>query len=265
MHYTRIKSLCFLIFLVIALSSCSNTKQLSYFQDLNDTTRIQQIALYPYQPLKLQPDDQVQITISSTSPESSQFFNLGSATAASNVAGTITAPSPVLMNVYNVSSKGDITMPVLGDIQVADLTTEELKQKLNVSLKSYLKDAVVSVRLANFKVTVVGEVGRPTTLPVAGERMNVLEAIGAVGDMTVYGQRYNIKVMRKTNDIMKVAHLDFNKSSALQSPYFQLKQNDVVYVEPIKTRGLVGTKLSYVLPIVASAVLILVSLFTLIK
>lgn len=262
---TTIKNLGFLIVIAAAISSCSNPKQLSYFQDLKDTSRVQQLALYPYQPLKLQPDDQVQITISSTSPESSQYFNLGSATAASNVAGTITAPSPVLMNVYNVSSKGDITMPVLGDLYVANLTTEELKQKVSIALKSYLKDAVVSVRLANFKVTVVGEVGRPTTLPVAGERMNVLEAIGAVGDMTVYGQRYNVKVMRKTKDSMQVAHLDFNKSSALQSPYFQLRQNDVVYVEPIPTRGLVGTKLSFVLPIVASVVLVLVSVITLLK
>ncbi|MEO7310411.1 MAG: polysaccharide biosynthesis/export family protein [Chitinophagaceae bacterium] len=250
---------------VIFFSSCSNPKQLSYFQDLNDTGRMQQVAMYPYEPLKLQADDQVQISISSTSPESSQYFNLGSATTTSNVAGTIATPSAVLMNVYNVSAKGDITMPVLGDIPVAGLTTEELKEKISDLLKPYLKNAVVAVRLSNFKVTVVGEVGRPTTLPVAGERMNVLEAIGAVGDMTIYGSRYNVKVMHKAGNNMQISHLDFNKSSALKSPYFQLRQNDVVYVEPIKTKGLVGNKVSYVLPIVASAVLIIVSIISLLK
>ena len=99
------------------------------------------------------------------------------------------------------------------------------------------------VRLTNFKVTVIGEVGRPVVVPVNGQSINVLEAIGAAGDMTVFGTRKNVKVIRKLpSGVTEVAKLDFNKSTVLQSPYFQLKQNDVIYIQPNKNKGLAGSQ-----------------------
>ena len=150
----------FVVFLVVAVG-CKTSKQLAYFQDLNDTSHVQVVSQYRFEALRLMADDQVQITISSTSPEASQYFNLMAATPVTSVAGAnVAMPSQSFLNVYTVSPKGDITLPVLGDIKVAGLTTEDLKKKISSSLQSYLKDAVVSVRLINFKVTVIGEVTR---------------------------------------------------------------------------------------------------------
>jgi polysaccharide export outer membrane protein len=235
--------------LLFLFASCYNSKQLGYFQDLVDTSRVQGVQMYPYEPLRLQPDDQVQINISSISPEASQFFNLLLPTSTTGVG---TTGNQAFQNIYLIDQQGLISMPVLGDIKSAGLTTEELRLKIKGMLKDYLKDPVVTVRFSNFRVTVIGDVGHPTVVPVQGERINVLEALGAAGDMTVYGKRYNVKVVRRTGDELDVAHLNFNNSKAIQSPYFQLRQNDVVYVEPYKSKGLISESWVTFVPIVTS-------------
>ena len=249
------------LLLLALLASCQNSKQLAYFQDLSDTSRVQYVNMAPYEPIRLQPDDQVQITISSTAPEAAQFFNLMTATPVSQVAGVVSTPSQSFQNVYTVSSKGMVTLPVLGDILAAGLTIDDLKMRIRGMLTDYLKDAIVSVRLSNFKVTVIGDVQRPIVVPVQGERINVLEAIGAAGDMTVYAKRFNVKVVRKANDLYEVAHLNFNSSKAFQSPYFNLKPNDVVYVEPNKNKGMLGETWNFWVPVFTSfATLIVVTI-----
>jgi polysaccharide biosynthesis/export protein len=218
----------------------------------------------PFNPIRLQADDQLQITISSTTPEASQFFNLMTANPSStSVAGTssASAPSQSFANVYAIATNGNITLPVLGEVVTAGLTTEQVRLKIDGLLADYLKDAVVSVRLINFKVTVIGDVSRPVVVPVQGEGMNILEALGAAGDMTVFGKRYNVKVMRKVGDEMEVAHLNLNSSKAMQSPYFQLRQNDVVYVEPNKNKGILGESWVLWVPVITSILsLILVAI-----
>jgi len=243
----------FCILMLSLLMACQNSKQLAYFQDLKDTANLQKVKLYNYEPLKLQQNDQVQVTISSQSAEASQYFNLMTATPTSSIAGVTTQPIQNFANVYTVSPTGYITLPILGDIPSIGLTTQELKVKISSLLGEYLKDAVVSVRLINFKVTVIGDVTRPLVVPVQGEQINLLEALGAAGDMTVFGKRYNVKVIRKNGDSMEIAHINFNTSKAIQSPYFQLKQNDVVYVEPNKNKGFLGESFNIWVPVILSA------------
>lgn len=246
-----------------ALTSCTHSRQLAYFQDLSDTGRIQFVEQYPFQPLKLMVDDQIQVTISSTSPEAAQFFNLAAATVGSPSTSSVTTPAMNNISVYTVSTNGNITMPVLGEVPVAGLTTEEVKNKIAGSLRDYLKDAVVAVRLVNFKVTVIGEVAHPINVPIGGERYTVLEAIGAAGDMTEYSNRYNVKVMRKTPAGMEVAHLNFNNSKILKSPFYQLHQNDIVYVEPNVDKGFRTERISIFLPFVVSITSFVVSVVSL--
>lgn len=242
------------LLLLAWLTSCQNSKQLAYFQDLSDTGRVYYLNMAPYEPIRLQADDQLQITISSTAPEAAQFFNLMTATPVSQVAGVASMPNQSFQNVYTISSKGTITLPVLGDIMAAGLTIDDMKMRIRGMLTDYLKDAIVSVRLSNFKVTVIGDVQRPVVVPVEGERINVLEAIGAAGDMTVYAKRFNVKVVRKARDIFEVAHLNFNSSKAFQSPYFNLKPNDVVYVEPNKNKGMLGESWQFWVPVITSVI-----------
>lgn len=258
---SRIRHYLYLLLLVPFVWSCEASKQLAYFQDLDDSLNVQNVHQYPYKPLVLQPDDQVQITISSTSPESSQFFNLQAATVSQMSSGG-GAPSSSVINVYTISSKGDITMPVFGDIHVAGFTTEELKEHVSKLLLPYLKDGIVSVRLVNFRVTVIGEVGHPFVVPITGERFNVIEAIGAAGDMTVFAKRYNVRVMRRTPQGLSVAHLNFNNSKVFQSPYFQLQQNDLIYVEPHKSKATRSENAVILIPIMASILTVLINLAT---
>jgi polysaccharide export outer membrane protein len=235
------------ILLPFFLVSCYNSKQLAYFQDLSDTSKKYTVDLYPAEPLRLQPDDQVQVNISSVSSEASQFFNLLQAAPSSGIGTALSIP-----NVYSLNQQGFISLPILGDIRAQGLTTEELRLRIRELLKDYLKEAVVSVKLVNFRVTVIGDVSGPKVVPVQGERINVLEALGAAGDMTVYGKRYKVKVMRQKEGNLEVAHLNFNHSRAIQSPYFQLRQNDVVYVEPNKNKGIATETWLILLPLMST-------------
>jgi polysaccharide biosynthesis/export protein len=253
-----------ILFAIFSLYSCKTSRQLPYFKDLPDTAAVSKINTLPYEPLKLQTNDEVQVTISSTSPEASQFFNLMAITPSPSASGTMTTnQSQGYINLYRVSGNGFITLPVLGDIMAAGFTTEELKSNISEKLKDYLKDAVVIARLTNFKVTVIGEVGQPVVIPVNGQTINVLEAIGAAGDMTVFGIRNNVRVIRKLPDgNTEVAILNFNKSDLLKSPYFQLKQNDIVYVQPNKSKGILGTRTNVWLPIVTGIISIAAIIIT---
>ena len=234
----------------LIFAECKTPKQLAYFQDL-PKDQATSLNTTPYQPLKLQTNDEVQINISSPSSEASQLFNLGAMAPSTNGSpNEIGGINSGLINLYRVSSTGKITLPILGEVNAAGLTTEELKVLISQKLSGYLKQAVVTVNLTNFKVTVIGEVTRPIVVPVNGQAINVLEAIGASGDLTVYGIRNNVRVIRKLpNGKTEIAVLDFNNSSVMMSPYFQLQQNDIVYVQPNKNKGILGTRSNILIPI----------------
>lgn len=239
----------FILFATLLFASCKTGKELAYFQDLNsDPGKVQEVRIAAESPLKLQANDQMQIVISSVSPEAAQLFNMMGAAVA---AGT---NSQVMQSAYTISPSGNVTIPGIGDVKVAGLTTDEAKIAIRDAVVPYLKDAVVSASLINFRVTVMGEVARPITLQVAGERMNVLEALGMAGDLTVFAKRNTIKVLRKTSDKVEVATLDLNSSDIMRSPYYNLKQNDIVYVEPLKRKGAQTQNLNILIPIVTSFV-----------
>lgn len=241
------------------LSSCRTGRELALFQDLNntETTRVQQVRTAAFDPLRLQPDDQLQIVISSISPEASQLFNLmGSAVITGN------NNTQNMQSVYSVSPSGNITIPVVGDIKVAGLTTDEAKLAIKNAVSEYLKDAIISATLINFRVTVMGEVARPSTFQVAGEKINVLQAIGMAGDLTVFAKRSNVKVIRKAGDKVEVAHLNLNNSSVMRSPYYNLRQNDVVLIEPGRRKGLQAEGLNIIIPAATSILSLIIVAIT---
>ncbi|NTS43761.1 polysaccharide export protein [Flavisolibacter sp. BT320] len=169
--------------------------------------------------LKIKPGDQLVITIASASPELSTLFN----TAPGGEAGT---------GGYLVDKEGNITLYKLGDVKVAGLTRTELKTKLLKDLSPYLKDPVVTVRFANHRVTVLGEVGNPGVINLTGEGITLLEAIGQSGDLTENGKRDRILVIRQAEEGKEFRHLNLLDHSVFTSPYFYLRNEDVVYVEP---------------------------------
>lgn len=243
------------------LGACKTGKQLAFFQDLNPDVQKQDIRIAADDPLRLQAGDQVQIIVSSATPEAALPFNL----LGVSVTGGINNASQVIQSVYTISSSGEITLPGIGDIKIAGLSTEEAKAAIKKEVIEYLKDAAISVTLVNFRITIMGEVARPATYPVAGEKINLLEALGMAGDITIYGKRNAVKVFRKGKDKMEVGTLNINKTDVMRSPFYNLRQNDVVLVEPLKRKGLQAEGLSIFIPAATSIISLIIVAFSRIR
>lgn len=245
---------------IVCLVSCKTGKEMAYFQDLNEESPKTDVRVAAYEPLRLQPDDQLQVVISSISPQAQQLFNLMGAAMVSN-----TGPTQNVQSLYVVSPTGNITIPVIGDVKVSGLTTDEAKIEIKRVVAEYLKDAVVSVTLVNFRITVMGEVLRPSTFQIAGEKINVLQAIGMAGDLSIYARRKYIKVIRKGDDNVQVGILNLNDSKVMRSPFYNLRQNDVVLVEASKKKGLQAENLSIIIPAATSIISLIIVALTRIR
>ena len=137
---------------------------------------------------------------------------------------------------YLVNKEGIIDFPVLGKLPVKGLTINQLKDMLVLKLDQYLKNPIVNARLLNYKITVLGEVNKPSSYTLQSERVSVMDAIGLAGDLTIYGKRENVLLVREENGQRNFIRLNLNSSKIFQSPYYYLKQNDVLYIEPNKSK-----------------------------
>jgi len=216
----------------LLLASCTTSKtQLPYFTDLQATEGV--LENQPYSN-KIKPDDELFITIYSPNfPEFTETYNLPVTNPGTkeNIANKmVTTPST---QTYTVNSEGDITMPVIGKIHVAGMTVEELQKQLTeIAHRDAANDAVVNVEIINFQVVVAGEVNNPKTINVYRNRFSILDAISSAGDLTPYGERSNILLIREENGKRIYKRINLNSSEILSSPYYYLQQNDYIYVEP---------------------------------
>lgn len=222
---------------VIFLASCQSYKKVPYLQDAEVINQAQQLeTLYD---AKIMPKDLLTIVVSCTNPELAVPFNLVAATPLSVSAGNSqTTVQPVLQQ-YLVDNEGRINFPVLGTLKVGGLTKSQAEQLIVQNLKPYIKEIpIVTVRMANYKISVLGEVARPGTFTITNEKVNLLEALAMAGDMTVHGVRDNVKLIRETaTGKQEIITLDLNKTETILSPYYWLQQNDVIYVTPNKAKA----------------------------
>ena len=227
------KYLALAVIVAAGFSSCSSSKTvLPYFTDI---VEIKESALphQDYMPL-IQPDDELAIYVSSASPAASAAYNLPYVNPVSR--DMLTSSVSPRMQTYIVDSKGDIDFPVVGTIHVQGLTTEQVKELLTKKIEEQVKDPVVTVQFVNFTITVAGEVSRPSRIKVDGNRISILDALAEAGDLTPYGERSNVLLIREENGERKYIHLNLNSSDVLTSPYYYLQQNDYVYVSPNNIR-----------------------------
>jgi polysaccharide export outer membrane protein len=232
-----IVSICLLM--VIVYSSCSSQKIV--YLDMG--TRGGEINLYT--PIKgnivrFQPDDVLSIVVNVVGESSvASDYNLPLQPAANPDNSWESVNTGVGMQTYMVDKNGQVDFPVLGLIKVSGYTREELEKYLKSALRSYLKvDPVVTVRLTNFRISIIGEVNRPGSYNVTKEHLNILEALSLAGDMTIYGKRDDVRLIREMpNGELKIVSLDINKLQAASSPYFYLHQNDQLYVVPNSTKA----------------------------
>jgi polysaccharide export outer membrane protein len=214
-----------LVFAVL-FSSCANTKKVVYLNDTNDA--VINNAIDNLEPV-IQKNDLLSITVSSPNTMASQPFNTAISVSTQSVGYTSTQASG-----YLVDQDGYIEIPMLGRVKAAGLTKKVLKENIAKSLvdNKFLLYPVVTVRYLNFKVTVLGEVARPMVINVPDEKINILEALGFAGDMTVYAKRNNVALVREENGKRIVKRLDLNSGNLLASPYYYLRSGDIIYVEP---------------------------------
>jgi polysaccharide export outer membrane protein len=218
----------YLFIAVVFLSSCSSYKQLPYFQDLQESDFIEE-NIRNFKVLKIQQDDILAITVSSLNPEASAIFNAGNTTF-----GQIaTAPnSATVPNGFVVNSKGDIQLPLIGSITVAGLSTQEARELIQNKLDQYLKEPVVSLRISNLRVSVLGDVGKPGVFPLESERTSIANILSLAGDLNTTALRKNVLLVRETAGKRQYIRLDMTSKELFSSPYYYLQNNDVLYIQP---------------------------------
>jgi polysaccharide export outer membrane protein len=223
-----------LLGIILLFSACSDTKHLTYFTDMQDKTI--QTKTSNVEPV-IQVSDLLSITVSSLNPEATAIFNApNESTPNANVA---TAGNNTLTIGYLVNPNGDIQFPVLGKIHVEGLNKSQLNALLVKELtdKKLLVDPIITIRHLNFRVSVLGEVSKPGVFTVQNEKLSLLEALSLAGDITIYGKKDNIMVIRENDKGEKIVkRLNLNTQEIFASPYYYLKSNDIVYVEPSKDR-----------------------------
>jgi len=225
---------------VIMTTSCSSKKQITYFQDLKPG---QELVIANLSPIKLQPNDKVSIVVSTGDSRLNSLFNLPVALtniSQGNSNGKINSGGSESTSPYTLDSQGDINFPVLGKLHVAGMTREELGEYIRRELisRDLAKNPIVTVEYLNLSVTVLGEVGHPGRFAIDREDYTILDALSAAGDLTIFGQRDNIRVLREENGVQRVYDVNLNSGLNLsQYPVYYLQQNDVIYVEPNGTKA----------------------------
>ncbi|MDB5110842.1 MAG: polysaccharide export protein [Mucilaginibacter sp.] len=221
----------FLLFILI-LSSCTPYKQIPYFQDLN-SDQILREKINNYSPLIVQPADVLGINVTSRSPESSNIFNYNLSRVDGNNFNT--APDNPVFG-YLVDENGFIHLPLIGEFKAAGYTTSQIREKLNTLLLTYYKDPVVNIRILNFKVSIFGDVARPNVYTLQNEQTSILDALTLAGDLNITAVRKNVLLIRMENGERKYIHLDITSKKLIESPYYYLKNNDQVYIQPGRSK-----------------------------
>lgn len=240
----------FLLFLLyqVLLSSCTDVRKSIYFANQRDTTfTSRNDAPVTY----IQPNDLLSIAVSSLNPNATAIFNTpNNSYVSSSSASGMNLQSPG----YLVNTDGYIQFPIIGNIKVSGLTTTQLKDEITKSLldRKLAVDPVVVVRQLNFKVSVLGEVAHPTVINVPSEKISLLEALGLAGDITIYGRKDNVTVIREENGKKTIRRLNLTSNQLFNSSYYYLKSNDIVYVEANKAKVSSSGRTVVILPIVLS-------------
>ena len=234
MLHLRFNQISILIILLLASAACSTPKDITYFQDLKDA----QIYTVPTQTIKIKPADKISIVVNSRDAQLTDMFNLPyvARNIGTSASGRGTNQG---VSVYTVSPEGSIDFPFLGEIKVEGMTRLEIAALIKGMLisKDLVRDPVVTVELTNGIVTVMGEVAKPGSYAIDRDDMTILDALGLAGDLTIYGKRQEVKLVRSYGDRQEtyiVSLLDVEKLR--NSPAYFVQQDDVIYIDPNKTR-----------------------------
>ncbi len=246
--------------LALLTVSCTNTKKVTYFNTVGE-------GLIPSSMSSLEPviqkSDILSITVSSPNPEATAMYN---APNLMTLGGNVTSSSGNIAPAsgYLVNQDGNVEFPGLGNVLVAGLTKQKAKEMLTKLLleKGLLKEPIVTLRYLNFRVTVLGEVTRPTVVSVPNEKISLLEAIGLAGDLTIYAKRDNVLLIREEKGSKLIKRINLNDNELFSSPYYYLKSNDVIYVEPNSAKVASASRTQQLLPSLIGALSLIAIILT---
>lgn len=218
---------------MIAISSCTSYKQVPYLQNSAEIDTTMVVELYD---ARIQPKDMLTITVSSEDADAAIPFNL---TVATPQTATRYLTSQPTLQTYLVDNNGCIEFPTLGTLCIGGMTKTEVEALIKEKLRGHFtSDPIVNVRMVNYKISVLGEVLRPNSYTISNEKVNIFEALALAGDLTIYGKRDGVKLIREDADGTKrIVPINLNDASIIYSPYYYLQQNDVLYVEPNKAKA----------------------------
>ena len=232
-----------LMIVTSSLTSCVSQKKMLYFQNetmLNDSTftsiEYENERHFDY---KVQPGDILHIRIASLDEKFATYFNTMNANSVN------TNNSNMYLNGYNVDAEGYIELPIVGKVQVKDYTVAEIQEQVQSSMNEYLKETVVYVKLGSFNLTILGEVANPGQYQVYQSDINIFQAIALAGNATDFANKSKIKIIHQTPKGSQIVRININDANVLSSPHYYLKPNDIVYVEPLKSKQYGFTTVPY--------------------
>ena len=216
---------------LLLIISCADKKQIAYYQNINQVAAQDKENNFES---KIQPDDLLMIVVSAPDPEAAAPFNLETISVPTAIGQTTQGQRQ--QQLYLVDANGLIQFPVLGEINVIGQTKTQIVTLLKNKLIYAIKDPIINMRIINFKVTVQGEVAKPGSFTIASERITLPEALSLAGDLTIYGKRNSVLLIREKNGVKTYEKIDITKTDFINSANYYLSQNDVIYVEPNKTK-----------------------------
>lgn len=232
----KIKSFIALCFCTLLMASCTSYKNVPYLQNPEAVNDFQEIL--PMYDAKIMPKDLLTITVNTSDPEASAPYNLVVQTSMNAAQSRSLTTQPMLQQ-YLVSNEGTIDFPVLGRLNVMGLTKGQAEDLIREKLAPHFTETpIVTVRMSNYKISVLGEVARPGTFTVSNEKVNIFEALAMAGDLTVWGLRDDVKLIREdAKGKRQIISLNLNNAEVVTGPYYYLQQNDILYVTPNETKA----------------------------
>lgn len=221
---------------LMVMSSCGSSKDVAYFQNSDTVDLSASQVLYD---ARIMPKDQLTITVSATNDVAAVPFNMTVPTP--YTVNARSSYSQAMLQTYLVDNEGKINFPIVGELHVGGLTKSEAENMIRAKIMPYMSEAenpIVTVRMTGYQISVIGEVSRPGTFTVSREKITVLEALAQAGDLTIYGVRNNVQLIREDSEGRKSIHfLNLNDANLINSPYYYMQQNDVLYVTPNKVKA----------------------------
>ncbi|GAA4444698.1 polysaccharide biosynthesis/export family protein [Ravibacter arvi] len=244
------------------IASCISQKEVTYFQESPDNPQRGK-GMQAYIPL-IQSGDVLSVVVGSLNPEANEIFNVRNmATAAHLNYGAAGGAGGRIQPIgYVVDEEGNIDVPLIGKVKVDGLMTDLASKTIRTMLEKYLKEPTVAVRFVGYKISVLGEVKNPSVFVVPEERITLPEALSLAGDLTIYGRRDNVMVIREENGVRTYGKVNLTSRELFDSPYYYLHKNDVIYVEPTKARVTSSDRTLQILPLVLSSLSVIAIILT---